>query len=141
MSGSLGRSRMLRPQVAKLSGGWGGGFCVSLLPKSPMWSGFLGLRRLRETARGSAFRSGFSPEMEYSGARRSGFSSCACLLRGSGSTSRSFFGSVGQHLANLAREIGKGKGLLDERHARSQHLREKLAAISAHVEYFRLGAK
>ena len=89
---------------------------------------------------GAAFALGCHRSWSTSGAR-SGFSSYGGLLRQSGSARRSFFRFVGQHLANLTREIGNGEGLLDERHTRCQHVREKLATISAHVEYSRLGAK
>src|SRR5437867_13430718 len=48
---------------------------------------------------------------------------------------------VGQHLSNLAFEIDRGEGLLDERHAGSQHVRlDKLATVAGHVEYFRFRA-
>jgi hypothetical protein len=38
------RSRILRGLVSGFSGGLGRGFCVSSLPKSLMWSGFLAMR-------------------------------------------------------------------------------------------------
>src|SRR6266568_6336223 len=72
--------------------------------------------------------------------RRSGFWSLRGL-RGSG-LSRTFVGFACQHLADLASEVCRCEGLLDERHAWNQHVSpEKLAAVAGHVEYLRSRAE
>src|ERR1700674_862418 len=59
------------------------------------------------------------------------------LVRGSG-LSRIFAAFARQHLADLAPEVCRCEGLLDERDAWNQHVSpEKLAAVAGHVEYLR----
>src|SRR6266446_5664275 len=72
---------------------------------------------------------------------RGGFWSRRGLVRGIG-LSRTFAGFARQHLGDLASEVCRCEGLLDERHAWNQHVSpEKLAAVAGHVQYFRSRSK
>src|SRR6266853_1518111 len=72
---------------------------------------------------------------------RGGFWSRRSLVRGSG-LARTFAGFARQHLGDLASEVRRCEGLLDERHAWNQHVSpEKLAAVAGHVEYLRSRAE